>query len=108
MSKLYNLARMTTAATGTGSTIALGVAAAGCLTFAAAGASNGETVSYAIEDGANSEQGTALYNSSGPSLTSRTPTTSTNGNAAVNLSGTAEVFLTPRKEDLVLALEPAT
>jgi hypothetical protein len=45
--KLYNLARMTTPTTGTG-TITLGSAV---LTFASAGVQNGETVSYGIADG---------------------------------------------------------
>lgn len=101
--KLYNLARMTTATTGTG-TITLGAAAAACLTFALAGVANGETVSYGIRDGANSEVGTGVYTSAGTTLT-RTVTASTNANAAINLSGTAEVFITPRKEDLISASE---
>jgi hypothetical protein len=106
MAKLYNLARMTTATTGTG-TITLGAAVSGYLTFALAGVANGETVSYAIKDGANSEIGTGVYTASGTTL-ARTVTNSTNSNAAIGLSGTAEVFITPRKQDLVLALEPAT
>src|SRR6516165_8552517 len=98
MAKLYNLARMTTATTGTG-TITLGAAVSGYLTFAQAGVANGETVAYGIKDGANSEIGTGVYTSSGTTL-ARTVTKSTNSDAAINLSGTAEVFITPRKEDL--------
>jgi hypothetical protein len=57
MSNLFNLARMTTATTGTG-TITLGAAVAPWLTFAQAGVPDGTTVSYAIQDGvANSEIG---------------------------------------------------
>jgi hypothetical protein len=98
MAKLYNLARMTTATTGTG-TIALGSAVSGYLTFALAGVSNGDVVDYAIKDGSNSENGTGTYSSSGTTLT-RTPTKSTNSNTAINLSGTAEVFISPRAETL--------
>jgi microcystin-dependent protein len=98
MGKLYNLARMTTATTGTG-TITLGSAVSGFLTFATAGVANGEVVSYAIEDGANREVGTGTYTSSGTTL-SRTVITSTNSNAAISLSGSAQVFITPNADDL--------
>jgi hypothetical protein len=93
MAKLYNLARMTTATTGTG-TIALGAAVSGYLTFALAGVANGDVVTYAIKDGANSEIGEGVYTASGTTLT-RSVLKSTNANAAVNLSGAAEVFITP-------------
>jgi hypothetical protein len=96
---LHNLARMTSATTGAG-TITLGAAVSGYLTFAQAGVVNGETVSYGIKDGANSEVGTAPYTASGTLLGPRTVTSSTNSNAAISLSGTAEVFITPRAEDL--------
>ena len=64
MGKLYSLARMTTATTGTG-TITLGSAVGGYLSFAAAGAQNGDVVSYAINDGSNSEIGYGTYTSAG-------------------------------------------
>jgi hypothetical protein len=92
MAKLYNLARMTTATTGTG-TITLGSAVSGYLTFAGAGVANGETVTYAIKDGANSEIGEGVYTTSGATLT-RTVIKSTNSDTAINLSGAAEVFIT--------------
>lgn len=98
MGLLYNLARVTTATTGTG-TITLGAAVSGYLTFALAGASNGDIVSYGIKDGSNSEVGIGTYTSAGTTLT-RTVTKSTNSNAAINLSGSAEVFITARAEDL--------
>jgi hypothetical protein len=100
MGKLYNLARMTTATTGTGN-ITLGAAVSGYLTFGQAGVQNGDTVSYGIKDGGNSEVGTAPYNSAGPILGARAVTRSTNGNAAISLSGAAEVFITARAEDIV-------
>lgn len=104
MGVLYNLARMTTATTGTG-TITLGSAVSGYLTFAQAGASSGDVVSYAINDGANSEIGTGTYTTSGTTLT-RTVTKSTNSNTAISLSGSAQVFITARAEDF--ALVPTT
>lgn len=98
MTKLYNLARMTTSTSGTGN-ITLGSAVSGFLSFAGAGVSDGETVSYAIKDGANSEIGTGVYTSSGTTL-SRSVTKSTNSDSAISLSGSAEVFITARAEDL--------
>lgn len=106
MAKLYNLARMSTATTGTG-TITLGSAVSGYLTFALAGVANGEVVSYGIKDGSNSEVGTGTYTSSGTTLT-RTVTKSTNSDAAISLSGTAEVFITARKEDIFNTADPLT
>jgi hypothetical protein len=100
--KLYNLARMTTPTTGTG-TLSLGAAVSGFLGFAAAGVADGETVTYAINDGAASEIGRGVYSSAGPTLT-RAVLKSTNGDAAINLSGSAQVFITAAKEDFV-ALE---
>jgi hypothetical protein len=101
MAELLNLARMTTSTTGTGSTIALDAAVSGFLSFANAGAQNGVAYSYAIRDGDDSEVGTAVYSTTGPSLTSRTPTESTNGGSAIDLSGSAEVIITPRAEDIL-------
>jgi hypothetical protein len=60
MAKLFNLARMTTATTSTG-TITLGAAVSGYLTFALAGVSDGDLVAYGISDGSNSEVGTGVY-----------------------------------------------
>jgi hypothetical protein len=93
MAKLYNLARMTTATTGTG-TITLGSAVSGYLTFASAGVQDGDTVTYAIKDGSSSEIGEGVYTAAGTTLT-RSVINSTNSNAAINLSGSAEVFVTP-------------
>lgn len=104
MAKLYNLARMTTATVGAG-TITLGSAVSGYLTFALAGVPNGEVVSYGIKDGSNSEVGTGTYTSAGTTLT-RTVTKSTNSNAAISLSGSAEVFITPRAEDFAAPTQP--
>jgi hypothetical protein len=91
MAKLYTGARMTTASTGTG-TIALGTAVSGYLTFALAGVVNGDSVFYGIKDGANSEWGIGTYTSSGTTLP-RNVISSTNSNALISLSGTAEVYI---------------
>lgn len=98
-SKFYNLVRVSTATTGTG-TITLGAAVNGYLTFALGGASDGDTVSYGISDGLNSETGQGVYTASGTTLT-RVVTTSTNSNSAINLSGTAQVYITARGADIV-------
>lgn len=91
---------MTTSTTGTG-TITLGSAVAPWLTFSGAGVTNGQVVSYGIYDaaGGNSETGIGTYTSSGTTLT-RTVTTSTNSNNAINLSGSAEVYITARAQDI--------
>lgn len=96
MTKLFNLARMTTATTGTG-TITLGSAASGHITFASAGAVDGDRVSYGIVDGTAAEVGTGTYTASGTTLT-RTLANSTTG-SLLNLSGSAEVFITDLASD---------
>lgn len=96
--RLYNLARMTTSTTGTG-TMTLGSAVAGFLSFAGAGVSDGETVTYAITDGSNSEVGRGVYTSSGTTLSRATILTSTNSGSAINLSGSAQVMITVAAED---------
>lgn len=94
--KLYNLARMTTATTGTG-TITLGSAATVngvlYLTFAQAGISNSETVMYGIADTNNSEVGYGVYTSAGTTLSRAAILRSTNSNTAISLSGSAQVFI---------------
>lgn len=99
MAKLVNLARVTTPTTGTG-TLTLGGAVTGFLTFAQAGVQNGDIVAYAIRDGANSEIGYGTYTASGTTL-SRNVRKSTNADAAINLSGNAEVVVTPSAEEFV-------
>jgi hypothetical protein len=103
VAKLYNLARMTTPTNGTG-TITLGAAVSSFLTFTQAGVSDGETITYAIEDLGNSarEIGRGVYTAAGPTLT-RSVLKSTNSDAAINLSGSAQVFITAAKEDFPVA-----
>ena len=89
---------MTTATTGTG-TITLGSALGGFQTFTEAGVTNGQTVQYCIEDAANFEIGTGVFTASGTTLT-RSVSESSNSNNAINLSGTAIVFITAVAADL--------
>jgi hypothetical protein len=91
MSLFLNAAVMgVSAAPGTG-TIALGSALAGFQAFAAAGAIDGNTYSYRIDDGGNFELGTGVYTASGPTL-SRSLVYSSTG-ALLNVSAAAIVSL---------------
>ncbi len=96
---LVNRAKMTTSTTGTG-TITLGSVVDGYQTFAAAGVSNGDSVRYVIEDGtSNWEIGSGTYTASGTTL-SRTPSESSDGGSAINLSGDAIVFISAIASDI--------
>lgn len=96
----HNIAKMTTATVGTG-TLTLGSAVAGCLSFGDAGAVNGETLTYVIRDGANTEVGRGVYTASGTTLTRATILSSTNGGSAISLSGRAQVSITLAAEDIL-------
>jgi len=98
MAVLKNRAKMSTSTTGTG-TITLGSAEDGYQTFADAGVANGDVVRYIIEDGSNFEIGTGTYTASGTTLT-RTVSESSNSNNAINLSGSATVFVGATAQDL--------
>jgi hypothetical protein len=99
MAKLYNLARVVSSTTGTG-TLTLGAAVSGCLTFANAGVKDGDVVSYGISDGSNSEVGIGTYTSSGPTLSRTTVLASTNSGNKISCSGNQQVYVTILAEDI--------
>lgn len=113
MAFLYNLARMTSTTTGTG-TITLGSAVSGCLSFADAGVADGTLVSYGISDGSNSEVGRGTYTASGTTLSRDTVLASTNSGNKIMLSGNEQVFITalasdiyPEKRARIIVFAPA-
>jgi len=98
MPQLYNLARMTTATTGTG-TLTLGSAVPGFLTFAQAGIQDQDLITYCIGDGNNREIGRGVYTATGTTLT-RGALNSTNSNNPISLSGNAQVVITAAAQDI--------
>jgi len=94
---LVNRAKVGTATTGTG-TITLGSAESGYQTFADAGVTDGQVVRYVIEDGTDWEIGSGTYTASGTTLT-RTVSESSNSDAAINLSGSAVVYVSATDAD---------
>lgn len=106
MPKMLNRARMTTTTTGTG-TVTLGSSSLGYATFAEAGAVDGASYAYCIEDGNDFEIGVGTYASSGTTFSRDAVTLSkisgTPGTSKINLSGSAQIFITARVEDLTPA-----
>lgn len=106
MATVFDRVGMSTTTTGTGA-LTLGSALgnvspnlAAFVSFASAGIANGQLVSYLILDANNNwEVGIGTYTSAG-TLLSRTPLWSNNSNAAINLSGNAQVFITEIAEDV--------
>ena len=106
MVTLVNRAKVATATTGTG-TITLGAAESGYQTFADAGLVDGNVVRYVIEAGTAWEIGSGTYTASGTTL-SRTPTESSVGGSAINLTGSAVVFISATAADLIPAADIVT
>ena len=98
MVTLVNRAKMSTSTTGTG-TITLGSAESGYQSFVDAGVADGDVVRYVIEDGDDWEIGSGTYTATGTTL-SRTVDESSNSDAALNLTGSAVVFITAAAEDV--------
>ncbi len=98
MPVLKNRAYVVTTTTGAG-TITLGNPVAGYQSFTDAGLTTGAITRYTIQDGANWEIGLGTYTTSGTTLT-RTPSESSSGGSAINLSGNAEVFIAATAEDV--------
>lgn len=112
MGKLFNRAKAVTATTGTG-TITLGAAFSNAFcTFAEAGVANADKVTYVIEDGTDFEIGIGTYTSAGTTLSRDTVRISkiagTAGTSKISLSGTANVYLSPSKEDLSEVIQTLT
>lgn len=91
--KFGNRIAFETVTTGSGDSIAIGAAVAKYQLPSAAGIADGDVIPYVIEDGADWEIGTSPYSSTGPSLTMRTVTESSNSGSRLNLSGGAIVFV---------------
>jgi hypothetical protein len=104
MAVFVNRAKMSTATTGTG-TITLGSASSGYQSFADAGVTDGQVVRYVIEDGSDWEIGSGTYTASGTTLT-RSVDESSNADSAINLSGSAVVFVTAAASDIMNTTNP--
>src|SRR5690242_2429369 len=106
MATAFDRVGMATSTIGTGA-LTLGAALgnvspnlAAFMSFASAGVANGQAVPYLILDANNNwEVGIGTYTASGTTLT-RNVLWSNNSNAAINLSGNAQVFITEIGEDL--------
>src|SRR5215470_16831205 len=100
MATAFDRVGMSTSTAGTG-TLTLGAALgnvspnlAAFISFAAAGVANGQQIPYLILDTNNNwEVGVGTYASSGTTLT-RNVLWSSNANAAISLSGNAQVYIT--------------
>lgn len=100
MGRLFNIARMTTATTGTG-TVTLGSAVSGYISFSDAGVQDGHVVTYVLEEGANREIGIGTYTASGTTLSRTTVLNSTaGGTTKITLAGAATVFIDASADDI--------
>ena len=98
MAVLANRAQVETTTTGVG-TVTLGSAVTAYQTFGAAGVTDGQIVSYVIEDGNDWEVGRGTYTASGTTMT-RNVLESSNADAALSLTGAGTVSITFLNEDV--------
>jgi hypothetical protein len=98
MAKLFNLAKMTTSTSGTG-TVTLGAAASGFLSFSDSGVADGDVITYIIIEGANTEIGRGTYAASGTTLSRDTVLNSSAGGSKITLAGSAVVSITASAQD---------
>lgn len=109
-SSFYDLVKVTSATTGTGTLTLSSTAVAGFLNLTAGGVSSGASVTYALFDGpapltgnvnaSETGQGVATLSGSTWTLTRPAVRKSTNGNAAISCTGNQIVVLTLGAEDL--------
>lgn len=97
MAGLLDRVKVATATTGTG-TVTLGAATSPYQAWAAAGAINGVSYSYLIEDGTAWELGWGVYSSAGPTLTRNLISSSTG--SLINLSGSATAACVANEMDI--------
>lgn len=89
------------AAPGTGG-VALGAATSGLYrTFAQAGATDGQTLNYVLEDGTAWEYGVGTYSTTGPSIARTTIIGSSTGGSAINASSAATIYCDAFAKDFV-------
>jgi hypothetical protein len=99
MANLYNLVRVNTATTGSG-TLDLGSAVTGYLSFITAEVTDEDVVSYGIREGNSHEVGRGTYSASGSTLT-RSVLKSTNSGSPITLAGSGQVYVTALAEDIL-------
>jgi len=105
MNLILNRAKMLTSTTGTG-TVTLGAAAPPFQSFASAGAVNGFSYSYLIEDGLDWEIGDGVYTTAGTTF-SRVLLASSTG-SLLNLTGAATIALVAQAAHSMPSLPPVT
>lgn len=107
MNALFDLVRVISPTTGTGPTIALGPAVASYRTFSQAGVPDNAVVSYGISDGPHSECGSGAYDADTQTLTRNVfHSTGPGFNTPINLSGTAEIYVTAIAADFDSLVAP--
>jgi hypothetical protein len=88
--KRFELARQYCSTVGTTGPLVLGAAVPGYLTYAQAGAVDGDNVTYSAREGTNSEVGWGVYST--PAQITRNIIKSSNGDLPIDLAGNSEVF----------------